>query len=135
MDCNARIEDRRARLQLARAAAHITVAWLLGAAAASHCRADSQWLSDAPAGRALGASAHIDFKVTVLPSLSLSMQGTGLRIQGNGGGLTVQASPRGAAEGSAPSSHAQLRPRHQVIDTSMSQSGFNGAAMVTVASP
>ncbi len=135
MDCKTGIDDGQRRLRLVRTAARAALLLLIGAALAMHARADSQLQTAPPAGRALAATAHLDFRVTVLPSLALSMQPGGLRVQGNGGALTVQRSLRDAPDGSAPSSHALLRPRHQVIDSALPQSGLRGAELVTIASP
>ncbi len=108
---------------------------LIGAAAASTCRADSQ-LRFAPAGGApLSASAHLDFRVTVLSSLSLSMQAQGAQVRGNTGVLTVQSSSGGIDDGAAPSSSQQLRPRNVVVDTTLPGAAIPANSVVTIASP
>lgn len=135
MDCKPRIEGAQRRHRPGRIAATSKLVLLIGAALASPARADSQLQSAPATGRAPAATAHLDFRVTVLPSLSLSMQSSGLRVQGTGGALTVQRSLRDAPDGSAPRSHALLRPRHQVIDSALPQSGLRGAELVTIASP
>ena len=108
---------------------------LIGAAAASTCRADSQARS-APASRGpLSASAHLDFRVTVLPSLALSMQAQGAQVRGNAGVLTVQSSRSNVDGGAAPSSSLQLRPRNLVVDTALPRSSILANDVVTIASP
>ena len=108
---------------------------LIGAAAASTCRADAQ-LQSAPPGRGpLSASAHLDFRVTVLPSLALSMQAQGAQIRGNAGVLTVQHSRAALIDGSAPNSSVQLRPRNLVIDAALPRATSHGSDLVTIASP
>lgn len=125
-------DDRRGPLlPLARHAAVL----LLAGAAVAPCRADSQLQATPSRQGAISTSAHIDFRVTVPPSFGLSMQASGLRVQGNGGALTVQRSQRDAADGSSPSSHALLRPRHHVIDTTLPLSSLGRAELVTIASP
>lgn len=108
---------------------------LVGAAAASTCRADSQARS-APASRGpLSASAHLDFRVTVLPSLALSMQAQGAQVRGNAGVLTIQSSRSDVDDGAAPSNSLQLRPRNLVVDTALPRSAIVANDVVTIASP
>lgn len=106
---------------------------LMGAAAASSSRADSQ-LQSTPGRGALSASAHLVFRVTVLPSLALSMQAQGAQILGNAGVLTVQYSSGEPVDGALPSSTTQLRPRHIVVDTALPR-GTSGQELVTIAAP
>ena len=108
---------------------------LLAVGLHSAARAESALLSAPPGGGAISASAHLDFRVTVLPSLALSTHAAGVRIQANSGVLTLQHDARGAWNGRAPAASAQLRPRHQVIDTTMQASAFAGSELITVASP
>lgn len=108
---------------------------LLAAALHSVSRAESTLQTAAPGSGAISASAHLDFRVTVLPSLALSAQPSGVRIQANGGVLTLQRDARGAWDGRAPTGSEQLRPRHRVIDTSMHTSVFAGSELITIASP
>ena len=108
---------------------------LIGAAAAPTCRADSQ-VRSAPASRGpLSASAHVDFRVTVLPSLALSMQAQGAQVRGNAGVLTIQSSRSDVDDGAAPSSSLQLRPRNLVIDTALPRGAILASDIVTIASP
>lgn len=108
---------------------------MIGAAAASICRADSE-VRSAPVSRGpLSASAHVDFRVTVLPSLALSMQAQGAQVRGNAGVLTVQSSRSDTDDGAAPSSSRQLRPRNLVIDTALPRAAILANDVVTVASP
>ena len=108
---------------------------LIGAAAAPTCRADSQ-VRSAPASRGpLSASAHVDFRVTVLPSLALSMQAQGAQVRGNAGVLTIQSSRSDIDDGAAPSSSLQLRPRNLVIDTALPRPAILASDIVTIASP
>ena len=106
---------------------------LMGAALASSSRADSQ-LQSTPDRGALSVSAHLVFRVTVLPSLALSMQAQGAKILGNAGVLTVQHSSGGPIDGEAPSISTQMRPRHVVVDTALPR-GARGKEFVTVAAP
>jgi len=76
----------------------------------------------ASTGGPVTASAQLNFRITVEPTLALSTRGTGMRIQGNSGVLTLQ---RG------PDAGVQLHPRHGVVDTSIGAP--NG--LVTIASP
>ena len=106
---------------------------LIGAAVASSSRADSQ-LRSTPGRGALSASAHLVFRVTVLPSLALSIQAEGAQILGNAGVLTVQHSSGVPVDGEAPSSSTQVRPRHIVVDAALPR-GSRGQEFVTVAAP
>ena len=108
---------------------------LIGAAAAPTCRADSQ-VRSAPASRGpLSVSAHVDFRLTVLPSLALSMQAQGAQVRGNAGVLTIQSSRSDVDDGAAPSSSLQLRPRNLVIDTALPRGAILASDIVTIASP
>jgi hypothetical protein len=90
----------------------------------------------APAGAGpLSATAHLDFRVTILPSLGLALQGQGLRVQGNSGPLTLQSNNASSWDGRAPSSSVQLRPRLQVIDAAIPAAQFNNGALITLAAP
>lgn len=111
----------------------MVAALLIGAAAAASSRADSQ-LQSTPGRGALSASAHLDFRVNVLPSLALSMQPQGAQILGNAGVLTVQRSSGEPVDGQAPSSSTQLLPRHFVIDTALPRV-TSGQELVTIAAP
>ena len=135
MDRRHRCTTRRPRPTIGRLALFGAAPLLLAVALVPPCRADSTLLTASPTSGPLTASAHLDFRVTVLPSLALSTQATGVRIQGNSGVLTVQRSPSDAWDGRAPTGSAQLRPRHQVIDTSMHTSDFAGSDLITIASP
>ena len=108
---------------------------LLGLALHSVPRAESTLHPAASGGGPISASAHLDFRVTVLPSLALSAQPEGVRIQANSGVLTLQRDARGAWDGRAPTGSVQLRPRHQVIDTSVQTSAFAAGELITIASP
>ena len=110
-------------------------ALLLGMALAPACRADSSLQSGPPGGGALSASAHLDFRVTVLPSLSMSTLASGVRIQANSGVLTLQRGEMRAGDGRAPAASAQLQPHRQVVDTSMRTTAFAAGDLVTIASP
>lgn len=87
-----------------------------------------------PAGP-LSASAHLDFRITILPSLALSMQGQGLHVQGNGGVLTLQSNSAQAWDGRAPVRSVQLRPRQQLVDIAIPAAQFDRATLITIAAP
>lgn len=108
---------------------------LVGAASASTCRADSQVRSTPASDGPLSASAHIDFRVTVLPSLSLSMQAQGAQVRSNAGVLIIHGSRRDTDDGAAPSTSLQLRPRNLVIDTALPRGVILANDVVTIASP
>ncbi len=86
-------------------------------------------------GGPLSASAHLDFRITIPPSLALSMQGQGLHVQGNGGVLTLQSNSALVWDGRAPNRSVQLRPRQQVIDVAIPAAQFGSAALITIAAP
>ncbi len=88
----------------------------------------------APSGP-MSASAYLDFRITILPSLALSMQGQGLHVQSNGGVLTLQSNSALAWDGRAPIRSLQLRPRQQVIDIALPATQFGGATLITIAAP
>lgn len=134
MNCRGKQDNRvRARalppLQLVTAVALL----LLGAAAASTCRAESQ-VRSASQGP-MSASAHVDFRVTVRPSLALSMGAQGAQVRGNAGVLTLQSSRSSVEDGTTPGSSQQLRPRNLVIDTAVPRSSVEVGDVVTIASP
>jgi len=82
--------------------AGLASAALLLLALATHCRADSAQQHGARAGTGVSASAHLDFRVVVLPSVALSMQANGWGAQGNSGVLTVQRSVAKAPDSRLP---------------------------------
>jgi hypothetical protein len=108
---------------------------LLAAALVPTCYADSTLQTAAAGHGPITASAHLDFRITVLPSLALSTHGSGVRIQANGGTLTMQRDARDAWDGRAPMASAQLQPRHRVIDTGIPASVSDRGDLVTIASP
>ena len=108
---------------------------LLAAALHSAPHAESTLQTAASSSGAISTSAHLDFRVTVLPSLGFSALTDGVRIQANSGVLTLQHDARGAWDGRVPAGSVQLRPRHQVIDTSMPASAFAGSELITITSP
>lgn len=128
-------QDGKARVlalaceQLRRAAGML----LISAAAASTCRAETQ-VRSASQGP-MSASAHVDFRVTVRPSLALSMWPQGALVRGNAGVLTLQSSRSGVDDGATPGSSQQLRPRNLVIERTMSRSAVEAGDLVTIASP
>ncbi len=83
----------------------------------------------------VSASAHLDFRITILPSLALSMHAQGLRVQGSGTALTLQSNASLAWDGRAPIRSVPLRPQRQVIDTLIPAGEFNRAGLVTIAAP
>ena len=98
-------------------------------------RTDSS-LQSAPSGSGpISASAHLDFRITVLPTLALSMQPAGVRVQGSGSVLTVQSNADPAWDGRAPQSSIQLRPQRRMIDASIPVSQFSSGALITIAAP
>ena len=99
------------------------------------CRAQATLQGAPGASGAATASARLDFRITVLPSLSLSTQATGVRAQGNSGVLTLQHSRTDADDGRAPIGSSQLAPRRQVVDAAERSSRADGVNLITVASP
>ena len=131
-----RCTTRRLRLSIGHRVLLGAAPLLLAAALAPMaCRADSTLQSASPTGGPVTASAHLDFRVTILPSLALSTQAGSVRIQGNSGALTLQRDTSDAWDGRAPNGSAQLRPRRQVIDAAMHPSAFAGSDLITIASP
>lgn len=130
MDCTTRHENSRHGLEVA--GVNAVAALLLAMVALPPCRADSVLQTAAPTRAGVVSSAHIDFRITVMPSLALLTQATGVRVQGNGGVTIVQ---RGAADGGAATHTLLLRPRHQVTDLAVPVLGSRGGDLVTVASP
>jgi hypothetical protein len=137
MDRTHRCYTRRLGASAVRRVRIGAAALLLGMALAPTCRADSSLQSAAPGGGPLSASAHLDFRVTVLASLALSAQASGVRVQGNSGVLTLQrgASTSDGGDGRAPVTSVQLQPHRQVVDTALGTPGFARGDLVTIASP
>lgn len=108
---------------------------VLAAVLPSGSRAESALQTAAPGGRAVSASAHLDFRITVLPSLGMSVLPNGVHLQANSGALTLQHDAGGAWDGRPPTGSLQLRPRNQVTDTSLQASAFAGGELITIASP
>jgi hypothetical protein len=113
--------------------AAVALALLAGACAA--CRADASVRTAAAGSGALSASAHLDFIVTVLPSLALSSLSTGVRVQSNLSALSVQRSALGAADGQPPSATLTLPYTHRGVDASVPAPSAAGTDVLTVASP
>ena len=79
------------------------------------------------AGSPARASAQLDFRITVLPSLGLAVTPLGARVEGNSGGVTVQ-------RGAIGSNSAYLQPHREVVVRELV--GAKGhAERLTVASP
>ena len=109
---------------------------LLAAAFVPDARADSTLQSAAAGSGPISASAHLDFRITVLPSFGLAIKpGGGVRVQGNSGALTLQRDHSEAWDGRAPNTSSQVRPRHQVIDTAVPTPTLAGTDRITIASP
>ena len=108
---------------------------LLALGLASQSHAESALQTAPSSGRSLNASARLDIRVTVLPVLALTAQASGLRIQGNGGVLTVQRDLAGQWDGRAPSASTQVRPQGRVIDTAVLVSRLDTSDLITIASP
>ncbi len=98
-------------------------------------RTDSTFKTAPAGGGPVSASAHLDFRITILPSLGLALSPQGLRVQGSGGALTLQANAGAAWDGTAPSRSVQLRAPRQLIDTTIPTGQFSGSALITIASP
>lgn len=107
---------------------------LLAAAFVKPCRAESTLASASPGAGPLTATAHLDFRVIVLPSMGLSTQASGVRIQGNSGAMTVQHGTSAVWDGQAPASSAQLQPHQRVIDRLLPTPAAGGD-LITIASP
>jgi hypothetical protein len=79
---------------------------LLALATSGH--AESTRRQGSPAGSAVNASARLDFRVVVRPSIELTMQAKGWRAQGNSGALTIQRSTVRPMDGRLPGAGVQL---------------------------
>lgn len=108
---------------------------LLSLALMHPSHAESTVQAGTAAGAAVSASAHLNFRVTVLPSLTMSMLGSAVHVQGNAGALVLQHEQRNDWDGRAPASSWQLRQHHQVIDTVLSNTSSVGSTLVTLAAP
>lgn len=109
---------------------------LLAAALVPQAHAESALLNGTAGAGPLNASAHLNFRITVLPSLGLATQaGGGMRVQGNSGALTVQRDHSESSEGRAPDTSTQMRPRSRVIDTALPAPTLAGADRITIALP
>ena len=135
MDCTNLHSTRWHRSVFAQRGWRGTALTALALGLASVCHAESALQTSSSSGRSLNASAHLDFRITVLPVLALSAQTSGLRIQGNGGVLTVQRDPVGRWDGRSPDSSIQMRPQGQVVDAAMHASTFGQGELITIASP
>lgn len=113
-----------------RTALWLAAPMLIALAMALPCRADSTLHVTASGRGPLSASAHVDFRITVLPSLGLSAQAGGMRVQGNSGVMTLQRGPREA--GGVLTASTQLQPKRQVVDTELLAAGNE---LITIASP
>lgn len=98
-------------------------------------RTDSTFKTAPAGGASVSASAHLDFRITILPSLGLALSPQGLRVQGSGGALTVQSNAASAWDGAAPNRSFQLRAPRQLIDTTLPAGQFSGNALITIAAP
>jgi hypothetical protein len=98
-------------------------------------RTDSTFRTAPASGGPVSASAHLDFRITILPSLGLAMSAQGMRVQASGGALTLQGNTASAWDGTAPSRSVQLRAPRQSIDTLIPTSQFGSAGLITIASP
>ncbi len=78
------------------------VAALLLSTLATDCGAESVRHQGVPAGGRVSSSAHLDFRIVVLPSMALSVQSTGWRAQGNSCATTLQRGATSAADGRLP---------------------------------
>jgi hypothetical protein len=112
------------------------VAWALAGllCGAATCRADSTVHSAAPTGGALSASAHLDFVVTVLPTLALSTQAAGVRVQSNAGTLALQRNAPGGWDGRPPSASLVLPSGRRGVDATLAPQAA-GTELLTVAAP
>lgn len=134
MDCTHGCIARKLRLMCA-CLARLGGTALLLTGLVANCRADSALQPGSAAGAGIGASAHLDIRVVVLPSLALSMQAAGWRAQGNSGALTLQRGTADAADASRLGASLQVSPRRRAIDTSMPVTTVAGGNLITVASP
>lgn len=98
-------------------------------------RTDSTFRTAPAGGGPVSASAHLDFRITILPSMGLALSAQGMRVQGSGGALTLQGSPASAWDGLAPNRSLQLRAPRQFIDTTIPSGQFGANALITIASP
>lgn len=135
MDCTLRWADRRAQRRAHQFARRSAAAVLFGGVLLTSSHADSTLRASTANAGPLTASAHLNFRITVLPSLALSSAGPALRAQGNSGVLTLQRSQLDESDGRAPVGSAQLRPHRQVVDVMLRTSSFGGSNLITIASP
>lgn len=103
---------------------------LLGLAS-TPCMAESSLQSgtaDAPAR----ATAHLDFRVTILPSIGMSIGAAGARVQANYGAVTVQQEDAQGWDGRSPSTSVRLQHERQVVDRTVQVAS---SGMLTIATP
>jgi hypothetical protein len=108
------------------------------------CWADAELASAQPSSAvapstALAASAHLNFRITILPSLSLRSDALGqLRAQSNNGPLVMQGAALAAAPtaaGASSASRAGLLRGPVAALSLQAEPDAHGRALVTVASP
>lgn len=111
-----------------RQAASICAAW--AALAAMWCQPAAAESSLRSGAGPISASAHLDFRVTVLPSLSLALRADGAVVRANEGRVYLVGE---AAQGGT---RAFAVPRGvRVTDEVLERDRLAGSALVTIASP
>ena len=81
------------------------------------------------------ASAHLDFRIVILPSMGLVLRDGRYVVQGNGGQMMLQTSMNNENDGSAPASAVSLKPHREVVTHTEMASSFAGTDLVTLAAP
>lgn len=102
---------------------------------AAPCGAESVQLQGLPTDSRLSATAHVDFRVVVLPTLALSIQAQGWRVQGNSGMLTLQTDAAATTDGTTPGTSMRLGARRRAIDATLQATSASSGNIVTIAAP
>lgn len=108
---------------------------MTGLLGGSPCRADSA-LESAPRGPAsVRAQARLDFRITVLPMLSLRIGPERTRIEANSGTITLQHDvTAGRVDGLPAARNMALQAHREIVVHDVSTTS-PGAGVLTVASP
>lgn len=117
-------------------AASRTAAALLALSVACLWSTDSHAESSLQTGAgALRAAAHLDFRVTILPSMGLTMDGRQVRIAANSGSITVQHDQASSWDGRSPTSSSMLQHDRQLVDKALLLAQSELPSLITIAAP